>query len=131
MIQNPLYYDKCFFEMKEMFSLSDEMFFELNDAFFQIASQQIEMLRVALLQKNMQQLILHSHTLKGSSASLRHETISNIAAEMEHHAKEGTLFEYAKTIYELSEELAKLGSQYLLWKMMYPQNNLHNMDYVG
>jgi len=130
MKQDPLYYDKCFSEMKEMFNLPDEMFFELNDAFFKIASQQIEMLRIALMQKNMQQLILHAHTLKGSSASLRHEKVRYIAAEMERHAKEEAPFEYAKMIYELSEELAKLGSQYLVWKMMYPQNNLYNMNHV-
>lgn len=113
-----LYYDNCLAEMKEMFKLTDKMFFELHDGFFEIASQQIELLRTAWLQKDFHQLILHSHTLKGSSASLRHISISLIAAEMEHHAKEETPFNYAIVIYELSEEIAQLRSQYLYWKNM-------------
>ncbi|HEX5624050.1 MAG TPA: Hpt domain-containing protein [Sulfuricurvum sp.] len=116
MKHKPSYYDHCLSEMKEMFSIPEELFFELNDAFFEIAAQQIELLRVALLQKDVQQLILHSHTLKGSSISLRHETISQLAAQMERHAKEGSAFNYAKAIYALSEEIARLRGEYLRWK---------------
>lgn len=116
MKHDPLYYDNCLREMKEMFSLTSELFFELNDAFFEIAFQQIEMLRIALLQEDMEQLILHAHTLKGSSASLRHESISLIAGGMEDHAKEGIFFNYPTTIFELSEEIARLRSQYIQWK---------------
>jgi HPt (histidine-containing phosphotransfer) domain-containing protein len=110
------YFDQCFKEMREMFNLPDEVFFELNDAFFDIASEQIELLRTALLQKNMEQLLLHSHTLKGSSASLRHLTISNASAEIEHYTKVNESFDYATAIYTLSENLAILRSQYLNWK---------------
>lgn len=113
------YYDLCFIEMREMFNLPDEVFFELNDAFFDIASQQIELLRTALLQKNMEQLILQSHTLKGSSASLRHLMISNASAEIEHYAKANEPFDYATAIYKLSESLAQLRSQYMNWKPHY------------
>ncbi|MFA6188120.1 MAG: Hpt domain-containing protein [Sulfuricurvum sp.] len=116
MTQELSYYERCFLEMKEMFNLPDEIFFELNDAFFDIAFQQIELLRTALLQKDMEQLILHSHTLKGSSLSLRHLSISRIAAEIEHHAKEKTFFAYATAIYTLSEEITKIRSQYMNWK---------------
>lgn len=116
---DPLYFDHCLCEMKEMFSLTGELFLELNDAFFEIASQQIDLLRFALLQKDMEQLILHSHTLKGSSASLRHESITLIAAGMEYHAKEESAFNYAKAIYELSEEIARLRSQYMQWKAIH------------
>lgn len=110
------YFDQCFTEMKEMFNLPDEIFFELNDAFFDIASQQIELLRTALLQKDMEQLILHSHTLKGSSASLRHLIISNLSSEIEDHAKANKPFDYATAIYTLSQKLATLRSQYMNWK---------------
>ncbi len=119
-----LYYDNCLLEMKEMFNLTDEMFFELNDGFFEIASKQIEMLRTALLEKNFDQLILHSHTLKGSSASLRHHSITLIAAEMEKHAKEKAPFNYGIVIYELSVEIAQLASQYSHWK----STNLHKTN---
>ncbi|MDQ1299304.1 MAG: hypothetical protein QG558_1843, partial [Campylobacterota bacterium] len=34
MKQEVSYYDQCFLEMQEMFSLPDELIFELNDAFF-------------------------------------------------------------------------------------------------
>jgi HPt (histidine-containing phosphotransfer) domain-containing protein len=110
------YYDQCFIEMREMFNLPDDVFFELNDAFFEIASEQIELLRVALLQKNMEQIILHSHTLKGSAASLRHLSISKASAEIEHYAKLKGSFDYATAIYKLSESLALLRSQYMNWK---------------
>lgn len=123
MKQELSYYDQCFMEMKEMFNLPDEVFFELNDAFFDIASGQIELLRVALLQKNMEQIILQSHTLKGSSASLRHLTISNASAEIEHHAKANKTFDYATAIYKLSENLAILRSQYMNWKSHHPSTS--------
>lgn len=116
MQQEISYYDQCFNEMKEMFYLPDEMFFELNDAFFEIASQQIDFLRTALLQKDFEQLILHSHTLKGSSLSLRHLSISRIASEIENHAKEKEAFDYATSIYALWEEISKLRSLYMNWK---------------
>lgn len=110
------YFDQCFTEMKDMFNLPDDIFFELNDAFFDIASQQIELLRTALLQKDMEQLILHSHTLKGSSASLRHLIISNLSSEIEDHAKANEPFDYATAVYTLSQNLAILRSQYMNWK---------------
>lgn len=110
------YFDHCFMEMKEMFNLPDEIFIELNDAFFIIASQQIELLRTALLQKDMEQLILQSHTLKGSAASLRHLIISNLSSEIEDHAKANESFDYATAIYTLSENIAILRSQYMNWK---------------
>lgn len=110
------YYDQCFLEVKEMFNLPDEVFFELNDAFFDIATGQIELLRTALLQKNMEQIILHSHTLKGSAASLRHLSISKASAEIEYYAKVKGSFDYATAIYKLSENLAMLRSQYMNWK---------------
>lgn len=110
------YFDQCFIEMKEMFNLPDEVFLELNDAFFDIAFGQIELLRTALLQKNMEQLIVQSHTLKGSSASLRHLSISNASSKIEYYAKVNEPFDYATAIYNLSEELATLRSQYLIWK---------------
>lgn len=110
------YFDQCFREMKEMFNLPDEVFLELNDAFFDISFGQIELLRTALLQKNMEQLIVQSHTLKGSSASLRHLSISNASSKIEHYAKTNEPFDYATAIYNLSEELATLRSQYLNWK---------------
>ena len=116
MVQELSYYDQCFLEMKEMFYLPDEMFFELNDAFFEIASQQIDFLRSALLQKDFEQLILHSHTLKGSSASLRHLSISRTASEIENHAKEKDAFDYATSIFTLSEEITNLRSLYMHWK---------------
>ena len=116
MQQEDSYYDQCFLEMIEMFDLPDEIFFELNDAFFEIAAQQIDLLRTALLQKDYEQLILHSHTLKGSSASLRHLSISHIAAKIEHHSKEKDTFDYATSIYTLSEEISKLRSLYMNWK---------------
>lgn len=110
------YFDQCFTEMKEMFNLPYEVFFELNDAFFDIASEQVELLRIALLQKNMEQIILHSHTLKGSAASLRHLNISKASAEIEYYAKMKGPFDYATAIYKLSESLALLRSQYMSWK---------------
>lgn len=110
------YYDQCFIEMREMFNLPDEIFFELNDAFFDIASQQIELLLTALLQKDMKQIIVLSHTLKGSSASLRHLSISNASAEIEHYAIVNKPFDYTTAIYKLSESLAALKSQYINWK---------------
>jgi HPt (histidine-containing phosphotransfer) domain-containing protein len=110
------YYDQCFIEMREMFNLPDEVFFELNDAFFDIASGQIELLRTALLQKNMEQIVLQSHTIKGSAASLRHLTISSASAEIEYYAKRNEPFDYATAIYKLSESLALLRSQYMNWK---------------
>ncbi len=121
---NSLYYDNCLAEMKEMFNLSDKMFFELHDGFFEIASQQIDLLRAAWMLKDFQQLILHSHTLKGSSASLRHMSISLIAAEMEQHAKEKAAYNYAIVIYNLAEEIAKLRSQYQHWKSI----NTHKIN---
>lgn len=99
-----------------MFNLPDEMFFELNDAFFDIASQQIELLRTALLQKDTEQLILHAHTIKGSSASLYHLSIVHIAREIEHHAKSNDSFDYATAIFKLSEEITRLRSLYMHWK---------------
>lgn len=116
MQQEDSYYDQCFLEMKEMFYLPSEMFFELNDAFFEIASQQIDFLRSALLQKDFEQLILHSHTLKGSSASLRHLSISRTASEIENHAKAKDTFDYATSIYILSQEITNLRSLYMNWK---------------
>ncbi|MDQ1299221.1 MAG: HPt protein [Campylobacterota bacterium] len=116
MKQEVSYYDQCFLEMQEMFSLPDELFFELNDAFFEIASQQINLIRAAFLQKDFEQLILHAHTLKGSSASLRHLSISRTSAEIEHHAKAKGTFDYATSIYTLAEEITKLRSLYLNWK---------------
>lgn len=116
MQQENSYYDQCFLEMKEMFYLPNEMFFELNDAFFEIASQQIDFLRTALLQKDFEQLILHSHTLKGSSVSLRHLSISHTASEIENHAKAKDVFDYAAAIYTLWEEITKLRSLYMNWK---------------
>lgn len=113
------YYDQCFIEMREMFNLPDEVFFELNDAFFDIASGQIEFLRTALLQKNMEQIVLHSHTLKGSAASLRHLSISKASAEIEYYAKHKESFDYATAIYKLSESLAILRSQYINWKPLH------------
>lgn len=110
------YFDQCFIEMREMFNLPDEVFFELNDAFFDIASGQIELLRTAILQKNMEQIVLQSHTIKGSAASLRHLSISSASAEIEHHAKVNEHFDYATAIYKLSESLAQLRSQYMNWK---------------
>ena len=110
------YFDQCFIEMKEMFNLPYEVFFELNDAFFDIASEEIELLRTALSQKNMEQIILHSHTLKGSSVSLRHLSISKASAEIEYYAKMKGSFDYATAIYKLSESLALLRSQYVSWK---------------
>ena len=118
-----VYFEKCFSEMKEMFNLPDEVFFELNDAFFEIAAQQIELLRTALMQKEMEQLILHSHTIKGSSQSLRHLSISRAAAEIEHHAREKSFFSYSTAIYALSEEITKLRSDYLHWKPNAQANN--------
>lgn len=116
MKQNLSYFDKCFIEMGEMFNLPNDVFFELNDAFFDIASEQIKLLRTALLQKDMEQIIVQSHTLKGSSASLRHLSISNASAEIEHYAKVNEPFDYATAIYKLSENLALLRSQYMNWK---------------
>ncbi len=116
MQQNNSYYDQCFLEMKEMFNLPDEMFFELHDAFFEIASHQIDLLRTALLQKNLEQLILHSHTLKGSAASLRHMSISRMASEIEKNAKEKNPFDYATGIFSIYEEITKLRSLYMNWK---------------
>lgn len=116
MKQELSYYDNCFAEMQEMFNIPHEMFFELNDAFFEISSHQIELLRSALLQKNREQLILHAHTLKGSSASLRHMTISDSSANIEYHAKENTSFDYATEIYSLSQEITRLRSAYMHWK---------------
>ncbi len=116
MKQELSYFDNCFTEMQEMFNIPHEMFFELNDAFFEISSQQIELLRTALLQKNTEQLILHAHTLKGSSASLRHMSVSNSSAIIEHHAKENDSFDYATAIYSLSEEITRLRSIYMHWK---------------
>lgn len=110
------YYDQCFLEVKEMFNLPDEIFFELNDAFFEIASQQIDLLRTALLQKDFEQLILYSHTLKGSSVSLRHLSISHMAGKIEHHSKEKDTFDYATSIHFLSEEFIRLRSLYMNWK---------------
>lgn len=117
------YYDLCFLEMKKMFNLPDEVFFELNDAFFDIAAQQIELLRTALIQKDREQLILHSHTLKGSSASLRHTAISSASGEIERHAKEDTPFDYAAAIYALSEEITRLRSLYMSWKPNHQRND--------
>jgi HPt (histidine-containing phosphotransfer) domain-containing protein len=114
------YYDQCFIEIKEMFNLPDEVFFELNDAFFEIASGQIELLRAALLQKNMEQIVLHAHTLKGSAASLRHLSISKASGEIEYYAKVKGSFDYATAIYKLSENLALLRSQYMSWKADHP-----------
>ncbi|MDP3266794.1 MAG: Hpt domain-containing protein [Sulfuricurvum sp.] len=116
MNQEVSYYEQCFLEMKEMFYLPDEMFFELNDAFFEIASQQIDFLRSAFLQKNFEQLILHSHTLKGSSASLRHLSVSHAAAEIERHAKTKDAFDYPAAIYTISDEITILRSLYMNWK---------------
>lgn len=116
MKQELSYFDQCIIEMREMFNLPDDIFFELNDAFFEIASGQVELLRTALLQKDMKQLILQSHTLKGSAASLRHLTISYASAEIEHYAKINEPFDYATAIYNLSENLALLRSQYMNWK---------------
>lgn len=99
-----------------MFSLPDELFFELNDAFFEIASQQINLIRAAFLQKDFEQLILHSHTLKGSSASLCHLSISRTALEIEEHAKGKEPFDYAASIYTISEEITKLRTLYMNWK---------------
>jgi HPt (histidine-containing phosphotransfer) domain-containing protein len=113
------YFDNCLSEMKEMFNLTDEMFLELNDGFFDIITQQIEILRLALLQKDFDQLLLHSHTLKGSSASLRHHNITLIATEIEHHAKEKTPFDYGIVIYTLSEDIAQLRTGYHYWKRHY------------
>lgn len=110
------YYEQCFLEMEEMFHIPNEMFFELNDAFFEIAPQQIDLLRTALLQKNYEQLVLHSHTLKGSSASLRHMSISHIASQIEKHANAKDPFDYATSIYAISEEIVRLRSLYLNWK---------------
>jgi len=120
MNQELLYYDHCFAEMKTMFSLPDTIFFELNDAFFDIASQQIELLRIAFLQKDTEQLILHSHTIKGSSASLRHLSVSDIAQRIEDHAKATEPFDYATAIFTLSEEITRLRSLYMHWKPHHP-----------
>ena len=102
-----------------MFSLTDDMYFELNDGFFDIIIQQIEILRLAVLQKDFDQLILHSHTLKGSSASLRHNTITLIAADIERHARDKIPYNYGIVIYDLSEEIAQLRSSYHSWKRAY------------
>ncbi len=114
------YYDHCFAEMKTMFTLPDAIFFELNDAFFDIASQQIELLRIAFLQKDTEQLILHSHTIKGSSASLHHLSISHLAQRIEEHAKTNEPFDYATAIFTLSEEISRLRSLYMHWKPNHP-----------
>lgn len=114
--------------MKEMFSLTDEMFFELNDGFFDIVTQQIEILRLAILQKDFDQLILHAHTLKGSSASLRHHNISTTAADIELHAKVRASFDYGIAIYNLSEEIAHLRSSYQNWKKTYLDNIKNETD---
>ena len=103
-----------------MFNLPDAIFFELNDAFFDIASQQIELLRIAFLQKDTEQLILHSHTIKGSSASLRHLSINDIAQRIEDHAKSNEPFDYATAIFTLSEEITRLRSLYMHWKPNHP-----------
>lgn len=119
--------------MEEMFSLTDEMFFELNDGFFDIVTQQIEILRLAVLQKDFDQLILHAHTLKGSSASLRHHSISTTAADIELHARDRKHFNYGIAIYDLSEEIAHLRSSYQNWKKTYldkiksEENSLHSV----
>ena len=123
-----LYFNNCLSEMKEMFSLTDEMFFELNDGFFDIITQQIEILRLAVLQKDFDQLILHSHTLKGSSASLRYNNITLIAADIERHAKDRTPYNYGIVIYDLSDEIAQLRTNYHYWKKTYLDKNKNDVN---
>ncbi len=86
------------------------------DKFFETLPLRIEELERFLKEKNYKELAKSAHNLKGSSGSLRLETLYSLSKEIEEKAKMGEIENYLELFTKLKEEAKKIEKIYKLWK---------------
>jgi signal transduction histidine kinase/CheY-like chemotaxis protein/HPt (histidine-containing phosphotransfer) domain-containing protein len=85
-----------------------EAFQELSRVFFQSVSQQVETLRNALGEQDLEQIARTSHAIKGACANFGANLMEGIALQTESSAKAGDLRKVADLVGKLDKELAKV-----------------------
>ena len=64
---------------------------EILDAYISTAPNLVNQIEDALISQDVDNLRLHAHSLKGSSANIGANTLSSLSASLEQFAKEGQL----------------------------------------
>jgi len=104
--------EKAKFELR----LSEDVLKKLMDKFFETLPLRIEELERFLKEKNYKELAKSAHNLKGSSGSLRLETLYSLSKEIEEKAKMGEIENYLELFTKFKEEAKKIEKIYKLWK---------------
>ncbi|MCK5110384.1 MAG: Hpt domain-containing protein [Arcobacteraceae bacterium] len=94
--------------------ISDELDFDLEDVemlievFLDGANESLSSLKIAIDENNLEQIFKLAHAIKGSSANLLLNNISNIAKEMEHEAREGNEINYLEKFEILKKMISNI-----------------------
>ena len=96
----------CFNKEKlfERFGNDEEMVKIVLDSFFEEAPELIEKLTNAVGQKNIEEIKLNSHALKGSAANVNADLLRDEVLELETAAKEGLLDSFTVIIKKINKE---------------------------
>lgn len=102
--------DEIFVESEALSRVADdrELLKQIFKAFVQDFPLQIEKLRNAIHDNDMQSAQATAHTISGSTASLSAKRSSNVARAVEAHVKEGDLDRAGELTDRLERELASL-----------------------
>jgi histidine phosphotransfer protein HptB len=100
-----------FMKLADRLGLELEEFIELVDLFITTGSSDLEKLINAAEQEDFSGVIQFAHTIKGASGNLGFEEIYEIAAEMEHKARDNSIEDVAvsgEKIRQMIERIDKM-----------------------
>ncbi len=101
---------------KKELGISEETLEKLMDKFFETLNQRLREIEKFLKEKNCKELVKSAHSLKGSSGSLRLDTVWSLSKKIEEKAKSGKIDDCVELLDKLKEEAKNLEESYKLWK---------------
>jgi len=102
-------------QAKKELSLPDETLYNLYKKFFETLDKKIDEISQSAIKNDSEMLSMLSHSLKGSSALLRIESIAFICREIEESAKKSETYKYSELVEKLKKEAQKIIKDYNKW----------------
>lgn len=102
-------------QAKKELSLPDETLYNLYKKFFETLDKKIDEISQSAIKNDSEMLSMLSHSLKGSSALLRIESIAFICREIEESAKKSENYKYSELVEKLKKEAQKIIEDYNKW----------------
>lgn len=99
-----------FNNMADRLGLEVDEFIELADLFIETASSEMGRLKTAIEQKNIQEVVESSHSIKGSSGNMGFMEIFEVAKDVEFKARENSLEGADAALNSINDKIGLLKS---------------------